>query len=225
MALARRRVAFGWPSGRGRTRNNTGERNMQRKHIIAAVAAVGFMASGPAFAQQSEYNAPWRGEFWGYIGASGGQSKFRTDCNRTVTLFECDRKDTGWKVYAGGKINEILGLEVGYTDFGRIRASGGDTNAWAVPLSLTVGAPIGTRFAAFGKAGGLYARTDVTTDLNDTFSARGDKNGWGWTYGAGATFAVTPTVQIRADWDRYKLDFVGGRRDVDMLTAGVQVRF
>jgi opacity protein-like surface antigen len=196
---------------------------MQRKHIIAAVAAVGFMASGPAFAQQSEYNAPWRGEFWGYIGASGGQSKFRTDCNRTVTLFECDRKDTGWKVYAGGKINEILGLEVGYTDFGRIRASGGDTNAWAVPVSLVVGAPIGTRFNVFGKVGGLYGRTDVTAEASTLFTGR--KNGWGWTYGAGAGFNITPGLQVRADWDRYKLDFVGGRSDVDMLSAGLAMRF
>ncbi|HET7731562.1 MAG TPA: outer membrane beta-barrel protein [Usitatibacter sp.] len=198
---------------------------MLKKSLITALAAAGLAtAAAPAFAQ-TDYRAPWRGDFWGYVGASGGESKFRTDCNRTITQFECDRKDTGFKVYAGGKMSEVLGLEVGYTDFGRIRTNGGDTDAWAVPISLTVGAPIGPRFAAFGKVGGVYARTDVTTDLNDTFSARGDRNGWGWTYGAGATFAITPTVQIRADWDRYKLDFVGGRRDVDMLTAGLQLRF
>ena len=76
----------------------------------------------------------------------------------------------------------------------------------------------------FGKIGGLFASTDVTADGEELFE-RGNKNGWGWTYGAGATFAVTPTVDIRADFDRYKLDFVGGSRDVDMLSAGVQVRF
>jgi opacity protein-like surface antigen len=197
---------------------------MQNKLIATALAALGFMAAGSAAAQTPDNRAPWRGDFWGYIGANAGESKYRSDCNRTITLFECDTKDTGWKVYAGGKMNEMLGLEVGYTDFGRIRTNGGDTDAWAVPITLTVGAPIG-RFSAFGKVGGVYSRTDVRVDLDDTFSARGDRNGWGWTYGAGATFALTPTVDLRADWDRYKLDFVGGRRDVDMLTAGVQVRF
>ena len=59
----------------------------------------------------------------------------------------------------------------------------------------------------------------------DTLTATGHKSGWGWTYGAGATFAITPTVQLRADWDRYKLDFANGRSDVDMLSAGVQFRF
>jgi hypothetical protein len=32
-------------------------------------------------------------------------------------------------------------------------------------------------------------------------------------------------VQTRVDWDRYNLDFAGGSRDVDLLSAGVQMRF
>ena len=195
-----------------------------QKRIITTVALLGLASAMPVLAQ-SDYRAPWRGDFWGYVGASGGESKFRTDCRDTLTrFFECDKRDTGFKVYAGGRMNEILGLEVGYTDFGKIAASGGETEAWAVPLTLTAGTPLGQRFGVFGKVGGLYARTDVSADP-DTLLDRGHKSGWGWTYGAGATFAVTPSVQLRADWDRYKLDFVGGRRDVDMLTAGVQVRF
>ena len=108
---------------------------MKQLRKMAAAAALGLLASGATFAQ-SPYSAPWRGDFWGYIGASAGESKFRTDCNRTITQFECDTKDTGFKVYAGGRMSEWLGLEIGYTDFGRIRASGGEVDAWAVPLTL-----------------------------------------------------------------------------------------
>ena len=194
---------------------------MKHARKMAAIAALGLLASGASMAQ---YHTPWRGEFWGYLGASAGESKFRTDCNRTITQFECDTKDTGFKVYAGGRMNEWLGLEIGYTDFGRIRASGGEVDAWAVPLSLVAGVPFGERFSAFGKVGGLYGRTDVTASL-DSLTSTGHKSGWGWTYGAGAAFAITPAIQIRADWDRHKLDFAGGREDVDMLSAGVQFRF
>jgi OOP family OmpA-OmpF porin len=198
---------------------------MLNKRLVSTAALVGLLASGTALAQQSDYRAPWRGDFWGYIGASGGESKYRYECRDSLTqFFDCDKRDTGFKVYAGGKMNEVLGLEVGYTDFGSIRASGGNVDAWAVPITLTAGTPLGTRFGIFGKVGGLYGRTDVEADP-DTIFDRGHKSGWGWTYGAGATFAVTPSVQIRADWDRYKLDFVGGRQDIDMLSAGVQVRF
>lgn len=193
--------------------------------ITSTIATLGVIASGAALAQQPVHSAPWRGDFWGYMGASAGESKYRSECNRTVTLFECDSKDTGFKIYAGGKMNEVLGLEIGYTSFGTISVLGGETEAWAVPITLTAGIPLGTRFNVFAKGGGLYARTDVSVDLNDALSERGSRNGWGWTYGAGATFAVTPNVLLRADFDRHKLDFVGGRRDVDMLSAGVQVRF
>lgn len=194
-----------------------------RKSTLTLIAALGLAAATPVLAQ-SDYRAPWRGDFWGYIGASGGESKFRSDC-RNTNVFKCDRRDTAFKVYAGGQMNRILGLEIGYTDFGRVSASGGETKAWAIPVTLTAGVPIGDRFNVFAKGGGLYSRTDVNVDLNDTFSARGDRNGWGWTYGAGAAFGITPNLQIRADLDRYRLDFVGGRRDVDLVSAGVQWRF
>lgn len=197
---------------------------MQKARMITAIAALGLLGSSAAFAQYDN-RAPWRGDFWGYVGASAGESKFNTDCRQGVTrFFDCDTRDTGFKVYVGGRVNEVFGLEVGYTDFGRIRASGGDTNAWAIPITLTAGTPLGTRFGIFGKVGGLYGRTDVTADP-DTLFDTGHKNGWGFTYGAGMTFAITPNLQLRADVDRYKLDFVGGRKDVDMVSAGLQLRF
>jgi OOP family OmpA-OmpF porin len=196
--------------------------NRINKAMMAGLATLGVLASASSYAQTETMRAPWRGDFWGYIGASGGESKFRTDCAAT-NVFNCDKRDTGYKVYAGGRINEVVGLEIGYTDFGRIEASGGDTNAWAVPLTLTAGIPLGP-VNIFGKVGGVYGRTDVTASAS-TLLDTGHKNGWGWTYGAGATFKVAQNFDIRADWDRYKLDFVGGERDVDMLSAGVQFRF
>jgi len=81
---------------------------MLKKQMAIAMAAAGLMTAGSALAQSPDYRAPWRGDFWGYLGASAGESKYRSDCNRTITLFECDTKDTGWKVYAGGKINVEL---------------------------------------------------------------------------------------------------------------------
>jgi OOP family OmpA-OmpF porin len=194
------------------------------KTLLAGLATLGLAATGTAFAQTTAPTMPWTGEFWtrGYVGVSGGESKFEADC-RSNNIFSCDKRDTAWKLYAGGRINEVLGLELGYTDFGKLRASGGDTDAWAIPISITAGVPIGN-FSIFGKLGALYGRTDVRADPS-TLVDTGHKNGWGWTWGAGATFKITQNFDIRADWDRYKLDFIGGRRDIDMLTAGAQFRF
>jgi opacity protein-like surface antigen len=127
-------------------------------------------------------------------------------------------------VQAGGNFNQMLGIELGYADFGHMQAFGGDTEAKATSISLTAGLPLGPQFGLFAKAGGAYGRTEVTASPTVPVFT-GKKSGWGSTWGVGATFAVTPNVQVRADWDRYKLDFVGGEHDVDFLSAGVQLRF
>jgi OmpA-OmpF porin, OOP family len=188
--------------------------------LAPGLAALG-LAAGNVFAQSSDWSGPMARDFWGYIGASAGQSKFRTDC---ASFFDCKRTDTGFKIYGGGQFSDIVGLELGYTDFGKVNASGGDTEAWAVPLSLTVGVPLGDRFRIFVKGGGLYGRTDVRASAASLIDS-GHKNGWGTTWGAGAALGISKSVQLRVDWDRYNLDFVGGNRDVDMLSGGVQMRF
>ena len=187
---------------------------------IAMAAAAAALAASPAFAQ-SIFDPQPSGTVRNYIGVSGGESKFRTSCS---SLFTCDTKDTAWKAYVGSSVNDMLGVDLGYTDFGKIRVNGGDTEAWAANLSLTVGFPIGDRFQVFAKGGGIYGQTDIQAPPSTLFNT-GHKNGWGYTYGVGAALGLTRTVQVRVDWDRYNMDFVGGSRDVDMLSAGVQLRF
>jgi OOP family OmpA-OmpF porin len=187
--------------------------------LAVGLAAVGIAACGSASAQ-SEWTST-ASNTRGYVGVSGGQSKFRTDC---ASFFSCDQKDTAWKVYAGSKVNEMFGAEVGYTDFGKVNASGGETQAWAGGISLLAGIPIGDRFSIFAKGGGVYGRTDVKASASSLVHT-GHKNGWGTTWGAGAALGLARNVQVRLDWDRYKLDFAGGSRDVDLLSAGVQMRF
>ena len=192
---------------------------MNRKFLYP-IAALGLMASGMA-AAQSDWRMPWQEKFWGYVGGSVGESKFRNACS---SLFDCDRKDTAWKAYAGGNFSQILGIELGYTDFGTMRAFGGDTEAKATSVSLTAGVPIGDRFAIFAKGGGAYGRTDVSASPS-SFVSTGKRSSWGSTWGVGASFAFANNLQARVDWDRYKLDFAGGDRDVDLLSAGLQLRF
>jgi OOP family OmpA-OmpF porin len=196
---------------------------MKSKWAFGLAMAVAGAFAGSAFAQDNNYRAPWRGDFWNTLGVSGGQSKFRNDCAAT-NVFSCDHRDTAWKAYAGGNFNRLLGIEFGYTDFGKIAASGGDTKAWAANVSLVAGAPIGNRFDIFAKGGGIYGRTDVTADPS-TLLDTGHKAGWGYTYGVGAAFALAPQWQIRVDWDRYNMDFIGGSKDIDMASAGLQFRF
>ena len=193
-----------------------------KARFLIPIAATGLMTSGLALAQPTAWNMPWDGKFWGYVGANAGQSKFRNDCSSVV--FDCDSKDSAWNVHFGGNFNNLLGIELGYTDFGRLRSFGGDTEAQATNVSLTAGVPIGERFAIFAKGGAAYGHTDVSASPT-SFVSTGRKHDWGSTWGVGAAFNVTQTWQVRLDWDRFKLGFVGGDRDVDLLSAGLQMRF
>ncbi len=194
---------------------------MNIRSICVALAATSTLASGAAHAQQQgEWRLPHDTEFWGYVGAGAGESSFKGDCSG---IFDCDRRDTAWKVQAGGNFNSLLGLELGYVDFGRMRAFGGDTDAHAASVALTLGTPVGERFGVFAKGGAAYGRTDVTAALGTVES--GKRSDWGTTWGVGATWAFTRSLQLRVDWDRYNLDFVGGDRDVDLVSAGLQMRF
>src|SRR5688572_33418502 len=110
-----------------------------QKRYLLPIAALGLAASASAFAQTPEWRMPWSDNFWGYFGASAGESKFRGNCS---SLFDCDQKDSAWRVHGGGNFNNLVGLEVGYTDFGRMRSFGGDTDARAANVSLTAGLPL-----------------------------------------------------------------------------------
>ena len=191
-----------------------------KSRFIIPIAAVGLLTSGMASAQQGWAN-PWENKFWGYMGANAGQSKFKGACSG---FFDCDRKDSAWNLHLGGNFNQLLGVELGYTDFGRMRTFGGDTEAQALDVSLTVGAPLGPHFAIFAKGGAAYGDTDVSASPT-TFVSTGSKKDWGTKWGAGATWAFTPNMQARVDWDRYKLGFTSGDRDIDLLSAGLQFRF
>jgi opacity protein-like surface antigen len=196
---------------------------MKMKQLMT-LAAFGLAASAStAFAQaENSYAQPWQGDFWRILGVGVGQSKIRSDC---VGNFTCDNRDTAWKIYAGGRWSRYFGLEFGYNDFGKVDQSGGRTKAFAANITFTAGVPLGDRFDIFAKGGGAYGRTEVSADPS-TGVATGTKSNFEGTYGVGASYAVTRNWQIRADWDRYNLDFVGqGHQNVDMATASVQYRF
>jgi opacity protein-like surface antigen len=193
------------------------------KMKMTTLAALGLaLGASSAFAQTDTYSAPWQGDFWKILGVGVGVSKIHSDC---AGGFTCDNRDTAWKVYAGGKFNRYFGMEFGYNDLGKVDQSGGRTKAFAANVTFTAGVPLGDRVDIFAKGGGAYGRTDISSDPSLGL-ATGTKSNFEGTYGVGASYAITHNWQVRADWDRFNLDFVGqGKQNVDMATASVQYRF
>lgn len=192
-----------------------------KSNILSAVfVAAAVVATVPAQAQDSGTPAPARSsdptywphqqQFWNYFGATVGRAEF--DC--------CNDKTTAFKVFGGGRIKDIFGAEIGYVDLGKSENALSSTRARGLNLSLVLNAPIGETVGLFAKAGTLYSWTEISGAVPEA----GKDNGFGFSWGVGATMALSRNWQVRVDWDRYRLELPTGR-DADLLTAGLQYRF
>jgi len=202
---------------------------MNRSSLMATAIAAALIALPTAQAQTTSstssawspqnWQLPYQRNFWGYAGGSVGRSYWDIDCIGNT----CDDHGTGFKLQAGGSFNEVVGLELGYVHLGHAKTAAGERKAQGATFVATLGVPIADRFRIFAKGGGIYSWTSVTGSAPGY--STGDENGVDWTWGAGATANLTQNWQLRLDWDRYRMDFAGGRSDVDLLSVGVQYRF
>lgn len=204
-----------------------------RNITVLALAALGIAASGTAFAQSSrspasattdEWRMPYQSGFWGHAGLSFGQGKLKDACIAGST---CDDKDQVYRLYAGGRFNNAVGLEVGLLNMGKYQRGGGETDGWGLDLALVAGFPIGTNSAIFGKLGAIYARTEVDGSAAGIAAGlrTGKERGFGARFGIGGQVGLTPQWAIRADWDRFRMAMPGGKEDLDTLMLGVQYTF
>jgi hypothetical protein len=182
-------------------------------------AAAQSTSATPTATPSTGLRMPYQRDFWGYVGGSVGRSDFDVGC---VGL-SCDEQGVGFKLHAGGKFNNALGMEIGYVNLGHAETAGGEHKAQGVTAVVLAGLPIGDRFSLFGKVGGVYSWTRVSADVPGY--ATGKERGLDWTYGVGATLALARNWELRADWDRYELDFASGGSHADLYSLGVQYRF
>ena len=159
----------------------------------------------------------------GYVGLNVGSSNY--SLGNGFGPFASDNKDTVYNIYTGTFFNPNVGLELGYTNFGKIDRAGGSTKAEGFNLSVIGRAPVTTSFALFGKLGTTYGRTDVSARPG-TGVASGKETGFGISYGVGAEYSFTPQLSAVLQYDEHKLKFAGAGRDrVDATTVGLRYRF
>jgi len=190
------------------------ESNMNPAVAVLGLAAAAFALPAAAQVDTSAF----------YIGGSVGQSKFKDGCSGLPGGVSCDEKDTAWRVLGGYQFNRNFAAELGYHDFGEIKASAPGFNAsekasvWEL---VGVGLfPIVNQFGVYGKLGLHHGEAKLDSNLG---SAKDTGNGW--TGGLGAQYDIMPALGLRAEWQRYLK--VGGESDnkVDVLNLGAIWRF
>lgn len=158
---------------------------------------------------------------YGYVGMNLGSSNWGNSCEGFSGIFSCDDSAFSGKIYTGGLINRMVGLEIGYVNFGRPDTQFGSWKAQGVNASIVANLPVDpvNLFARFGTTYG-WTTTPAGAGLYS-----GDDNGFGIAYGAGIGFDVSPQFQITAEWDRNRFKFVNGDQDLDMYSIGLRYKF
>ena len=149
--------------------------------------------------------------------------------------------DTAYKMAVGLQANQYVALEMQYIDLGEgkdkvygtvdgLDFSGKvalDTKGFGANLVGTL--PLDD-FKLFGKVGyhRLETKAKATVTLTggvNTFTDKGKAktNEWVPSFGAGASYAFTPAIEVVAEYERYKK--VADSYDVDLASVGLRYNF
>lgn len=183
-----------------------------------------------------------------YGGAGLGQSRARIDepriSNRLMsegasqTSMTKDESDTAYKIFGGYQINNNFAVEGGYFNLGRfgfqsttvpLGSYTGQIKLQGVNLDLVGTLPLNDRWSAIARVGAQYA------NARDSFSSTGSvripnanpsKNAANYKFGLGVQYEVNPSMLVRAEAERYRInDAVGNRGDINMFSVGLVIPF
>lgn len=167
----------------------------------------------------------------GYVGVSGGQTQFDIDCTGTT---RCDRTGVAYKVFGGYMVNHNVAFEAVAYEQGKAGFAASDPTLGEVTgtyrgrgfgaFALLI-APYSNKLALFGKLG--FVNTRVTLDANSSAAGptRHAERHTQMAWGVGAGYDFTPSVGVRMEFERSRVQFLDTKNDVDMVTASALYRF
>jgi OOP family OmpA-OmpF porin len=185
-----------------------------------------------------------------YGGASVGRSATTIDDTRirgglagqglgTASIEDRDRS-TGYKLFGGYQLNPYVGVEAGLVDLGRFGYTArttpagtlnGDIRIRGLNLDLVGTLPLFGKLSALGRVGVTSLKS------SDGFSATGaarvpytnanpSQRSTNLKLGAGLAYAVTDSLSVRLEAERYKLkDAVGNSGHADLVSVGLVYYF
>jgi OmpA-OmpF porin, OOP family len=191
--------------------------------FVSAASALGLpavaLAQG-AVKPPGAWQAGWQPSPRSALGLHLGTTQTGFPCGATTLI--CDTGDRTAHLQAGAMVGKYWGVELGYTESSRIAL--GEGRAHGMNLSLVGKAPLGQTFGVFGKLGTTYGRADST--VLGASAAPGTEPGFGLSYGAGLSFAVTPRLSATVEWDSNDFRFpITGREPVRSTSLGLQYRY
>lgn len=180
---------------------------MTLKHITAA-AALALLSTTAV--QAADF----------YAGVNLGASRWSV---ADMPGFTIDKSDTGYKLVLGSQFTPNIGAELGYVSLGTAKFSGGGTgeikgSGWFADLVGTL--PLTGNLSGFAKLGVFNGKAKASGAGGTASDSGTDVK-----YGLGLSYALSKSVDLRGEWERYRFNLSGDKGDVDLLSVGVTVKF
>jgi hypothetical protein len=193
----------------------------REKHgFLAAFAAAALAMPAVALAQGN-----------GYFGLSTGATKAKQWCDTSAlpagaSLASCDRRDKGWKMFAGYRVYRVLAFEASFIDFGKrsLTATAGaestTVTARASAFSADAVAIIPLwGLEVFGKVGIAKVKAQSTNSTLAGTTLKLGNNDNEAHYGLGLNYRLGGDWDVRGEWERIK------DSKIDFFSIGLQYRY
>lgn len=205
---------------------------------MLGLAALAVFAS-PAIAQSGWYGGASVGRSAATIDDEGITGGLAGQGLSTTSIDDRDRS-TGYKLFGGYQFTPNIGVEAGVFDLGRFGYTAttvpagsltGEMRSRGLNLDLVGTLPLTGKLSALGRVGVTSIRS------KDSFSATGaasvpygnpspSERSTNLKVGLGLAYAITDSLSVRAEAERYRLkDGIGNKGHVDLVSVGLVYRF
>ena len=194
---------------------------MKRKNLLAIAAGLTMMAASGVYAQ-------------GYLGAGVGAGNIDVDCTGVT---DCDKSNTGYKVYGGYQFGGGWAAELGYFGWGKVTGSGtlagvgtgtGKLRATGVGVGVAYFFPVAPDWVPVVRLGiarntGKLTATDTTNgggSISDTTHSTQPY------FGVGIGYKMMPQLFLTGEVDFSRVKYLDSEKaDVRLISIGLRYAF
>jgi hypothetical protein len=185
------------------------------KKSIASMVGILVLASAGAVSAQNLKMTP-------YLGVAGGFSSWNLDCSGAT---DCKKNPGSARVFGGVNLTPNVAVELTYSSLGSPSVTSGGVTSGLKGSSTDLSALY--KFGAANSNLGFFVKGGLayTAGKLSTPTSSGTEKGWGLILGAGVTYALTPSIGLRAEVDTQKIKVPGSSGNVTTLVLGGQAAF
>ncbi|MGA0611238.1 porin family protein [Caldimonas sp. KR1-144] len=161
-----------------------------------------------------------------YVLGGVGSGNIDVDCAGAA---QCDKSDTAYKFVGGYSFGNGFSAELGYTNYGKAKASDSGIRAELEANALQIGAayqaPLATDWGLNLRLGLARMKTEISGSIAGVGSGSDSDTTTQPYFGIGVNYAFSKQVKVELGADFSKAEFDGDKGNVRAVTVGLRYDF